>query len=83
MLGVLDFTCVQEEMVFEIGNLAETSVTDWTSVGPGSVVDVHVRFEISRSWKRFLAQLALMGLLLEQNEAIEFHDPRSKLTIFI
>lgn len=35
-------TCVQEEVVLEIGVFTESSVADVTLEGPGAVVDVHV-----------------------------------------
>ena len=59
-------TCVQEEMVFEIGNLAEAAITDVTAMGPRSVVYVHVGLEITGCRETLLTKLALVGFVLKK-----------------
>lgn len=58
-------TSVKEQMVFEVGHFAESSVADVASVWPGSVVNVLVGFEVSRSGERLLAQRTLVRLVLK------------------
>ena len=43
---------------------AEPSSTVRTPVRPGPAVDKHVTFQISGSWETFVAQPALVGLVL-------------------
>lgn len=74
-------TCVQEQMVFEIGDLAESPVTNGTSVRPGSIVNVHVGFQVARGGKRFLAQFAFVGLFLEirnEHSVLKYHIKEKK-----
>jgi hypothetical protein len=59
-------TCVQEQVVLEIGVFAETPVADMALEGPGPIVDVHMRFEVSWCRERLGAQTTLMGLFLQQ-----------------
>ena len=51
-------------MIFQIGNFAKTSVANVTSVWPTSIVNIHMRFEVTRSRKRFLAKFAFVGFFL-------------------
>jgi hypothetical protein len=44
-------TGVEEEMILEVGLLAEASRADLTLEGPRSVVDVHVRAQIAGRWE--------------------------------
>lgn len=59
-------TCVQEQVVLEVGVFAEAPVADVAFERPRAVVDVHVRLEVARRRERLGAQTALVGLLLEQ-----------------
>ena len=52
-------------MVFQVGLLAESSVTNITFVRPGAVVNVHVTLQIPGGGERLRTQVTLMWLLLE------------------
>jgi len=64
VLAVL--TCVQEQVILEVGVLAEPSVTDVALEGPGPIVNIHVRFEVPGCRERLGAQATFMRLLLQQ-----------------
>lgn len=55
-------------MILQVRVLAEPPVADVALEGPGTIVDIHVRLEISRSRERFRAERALVRLLLEKKE---------------
>ena len=59
-------TCVQEQVILEVGVLAEPSVADVALEGPGPIVNIHVRFEVPRRRERLGAQTTFVGLLLQQ-----------------
>ena len=46
---------------------AEASGAEGTSVRPGTIMDEHVTFKISRSWKTFVAYCTLVRLVLNSN----------------
>lgn len=60
----LKITCVEEEVVAQIGLFAEAALADMALEGPAATVNVHVRFQIARRRKRFVAHGALVRLLL-------------------
>jgi len=64
--GVDVLTCVQEQVILEVGVLAEPSVADVALEGPGPIVDIHVRFEVPGCRERLGAQATFMRLLLQQ-----------------
>ena len=64
---------MQEEVVLEVGLLAEAPVTDVTAEGPGAAVDVHVTPQVTRRGERLGAQRALMGLLLHGKKRRHAH----------
>lgn len=64
VLAVL--TCVQEQVILEVGVFAEPSVTDVALEGPGPIVNIHVRFEVPGCRERLGAQATFMRLLLQQ-----------------
>jgi hypothetical protein len=59
-------TCVQEQVILEVGVLAEPSVADVALEGPGPIVNIHVRFEVPGCRERLGAQATFMRLLLQQ-----------------
>lgn len=59
-------------MVLEIRVFAETAVADVTLEGPGAVMDVHVRLEVSGRGEGLGAQTALVRLLLKQKNKNQF-----------
>lgn len=63
-------SCMQEEMVLEIGLLAEAPVANMTLKWPGAAVNVHVALEVTGRWERFGAQRALVRLLLGVRHAM-------------
>jgi hypothetical protein len=64
VLAVL--TCVQKQVILEVGVLAEPSVADVALEGPGPIVNIHVRFEVPGCRERLGAQATFMRLLLQQ-----------------
>lgn len=59
-------TCVQKQVILEVGVLAEPSVADMALEGPGPIVNIHVRFEVPGCRERLGAQATFMRLLLQQ-----------------
>lgn len=55
---------MEEEVIFQIGVLAETAGADVAFEWPGAAVNVHVRFEVSGSRERLGAEGALVRLFL-------------------
>ncbi len=76
-------TCVQEEVVLQVGDLAEPPVANRASVRPRPVVDVHVGLEVARGGERLLAQLALVGLLLKLVNVLPKKGLNSRIHIAI
>ena len=58
-------TCVQQQVVLQVGLLAESPVTDVALVGPRAAVHVHVRAQIPGGRERLGAHGALVWLVLE------------------
>ena len=58
-------TRVEEEVVLEVGLLAEPAVADVALEGPRARVHVSVRLEVARRGERLGAHRALVGLLLK------------------
>ena len=65
-------TGVEEEVVLEVGLLAESSVADLTFEGPGAVVDVHVRSEVAGRGEGLRAETAFVRFFLR------FHQQRQR-----
>ena len=57
-------TVVHHHVALEKVVFAEAPGTVGTPVRPGPAVDEHVTFQISGSWETFVAQPALVGLVL-------------------
>ena len=53
-------------MILQVGVFAESSVADVAFEGPGPIVDIHVRLEVSGCRERLGAQSAFVWLLLQQ-----------------
>ena len=58
-------TRVEEEVVLEVGLLAEPAVADVALEGPRARVHVRVRLEVARRRERLGAHRALVRLLLQ------------------
>ena len=65
MLGRSRLTCMEEQVVLEVGVLAEAAVADVTFERPRTAVDVHVRLEIPRRRERLGAQRTLVWFILK------------------
>lgn len=52
-------------MILQVSVFAEASAADVTLEGPGTVVHVHMRLEVSRGWERLCTQCTFVRLLLE------------------
>jgi hypothetical protein len=63
---------VKEKVVFEVGVFGKAPRTNVTLERPRSGVDVHVRAEISRSWKRLAAEIAFVRLVLKQQIRLKY-----------
>ena len=61
----LSLTRVEEEVVLEVGLLAEPAVADVALEGPRARVHVRVRLEVARRRERLGAHRALVRLLLK------------------
>lgn len=57
-------TCVQEEMVFEVGVLGKAARANVALERPRSTVNVHMGLEIAGRWKRFGTQTAFVWFFL-------------------
>lgn len=53
-------------MIFQVCVFTKASITNVTFKGPRTIVNVHMRFEITRRRKRFRTQITLMGFFLQQ-----------------
>ena len=53
-------------MIPQIGLLTEPSLANVTLKRPTTVVNVHVRFQISRRWKRLVTHGAFVRFFLEK-----------------
>lgn len=61
-------TCVQEEVIFQIGVLGKASGADVAFERPRSAVHVHMGLEIAGRRERLGAQIALVRLLLQRHK---------------
>lgn len=60
-------TCVEEQVVLEVGQLGEAARTDVALEGPGARVDELVRLEVSGGGERLGAKTALVGLFVSSS----------------
>ena len=58
-------TCMKEDVVFQVRLFTEPPVAYVTSVGPGTIMDVHVGSKVPGGREWLGAQLTLMGLVLQ------------------
>lgn len=70
-------TCVQKEVIFQIGVLGKTAGADVALERPRAAVHVHVRLEIAGRWERLGAQIALVRLLLQRHKRREIKRLKS------
>ena len=58
-------TCMHHHVALQQSVLSKPSCAKWTSKWPGSSMDEHVGFKISRSWERLLTKNAFVRLVLK------------------
>ena len=71
IIHIEPLTSVQKQVVLQVGLLGEAAAADVALEGPRAVVHVHVALEVARRREGLGAQLALVRLLLKQ-EQVEF-----------
>lgn len=71
-------TCVQKEVIFQIGVLGKASGADVAFERPRAAVHVHMGLKIAGRWERLGAQIALVRLLLEKAKERKHEGERLK-----
>ena len=67
---------MKQNVVFQVGLLAESPVTNVAFERPGAVMDVHMAAEVPRGGEGLGAQRTLVGLLLQREQRISLlHEP--------
>ena len=68
---------MKQNVVFQVGLLAESPVTNVALERPGAIMDVHMAAEVPGGWEGLGAQRTLVGLLLQREQRISSsHEPR-------